>query len=173
MITYFLRRLAGGVATFLLASIVLYTAIVPLGASVILNRVNSVCMHCARQPSIYAYLGTYVTYKLDLPWPNNYFTWLYDPHGDLAQTFRLSGEPRQSGAVLPAQTVQFTSLGLLRGDFGQSMRVRPGTPALDMYGVDLLPWTTFIATLLLGSTAVAYLQRRNPPGSGKTQVATE
>jgi hypothetical protein len=168
MKTYFLRRLAGGVATFLLASMVLYTAIVPLGASVILNRVNSGCMHCAKQPSIYAYLGTYVTYKLDLPWPNNYFTWLYDPHGDVAQTFSLRAEPRQSGA-LPARTVQFTSLGLLRGDFGQSMGVRPGTPALDMYGVDLLPWTTFIATLLLGSMTVAYLQRRKGLESIKAQ----
>lgn len=166
MLAYFLRRLAGGVATFLLASMVLYTAIVPLGASVLLD---TRCMDCYGPRTTYLYLGIYDIYKLDRAWPSNYFTWLYDPDPHDARTFTFKSSRVQSGLILPARTVQLTSGGLLRGDFGQSLLVRPGTPVLDMYGIELLPWTAFMWTLLFGSMAVAYLQRRKGLESIKAQ----
>ncbi len=164
MLIYFVRCLGGGVLTFLMAAWVLYTAIVPFGASVLATE--PMCMHCPRQPRAYAFAGTYSIYKLDHPWPANFFTWLYDPQGHEPQTFTLRGEPLQSGSWLPAKTVQFTSLGLLRGDFGQSLVVQRGTPALAAYGIDLLPWTALFGALLFGSMAVAYLQRRDGAGNG-------
>ncbi len=169
MLTYFVRRLMGGVVTFLLASFMLYSTIVPFGASVL--AMDAGCMHCPRQGRTYTLLGTYAIYKLDHPWPANFFTWLYDPDGHEAQTFSLRAEPLQSGTWLPKRTAQFTSLGLLRGDFGQSLRVQPGTPALAAYGIELLPWTVVIGTLLFGSMAVAYLQRSTRGESNKAQRA--
>lgn len=168
MITYFIRRLACGVATFLAATFVLYTAIVLPGASINPNS-NEECLHCSRLPYYFAAVGAYSIYKLDRPWPSNYLTWLYDPNGDVPQTFTLPEEHLGRWGILPERTAQFTSLGLLRGDFGQSLRVQPRTPALAAYGIDLLPWAAFMGTLLFGSMAVAYLQRRNRVGSVKAQ----
>ncbi len=170
MLSYFVRRLMGGVATFLLATFILYTALIQPGMWSDPNPgENDVCLDCPRLPFWYAAAGNYAIFKLDRPWPSNYLAWLYDPQGDRPQTFTLPEEQLGWSESLPAKTVQFTSVGILRGDFGQSLRVQPGTLTLTAYGIELLPWTVFIGTLLFGSMTVASLQRRGRGDNFKAQ----
>lgn len=63
-------------------------------------------------------------YKVDRPWPLNYFLWLFDP-----QDTRLNeqGEEVPTGIDLNIGPLHIRGSGVLTGDFGESNMYSPGT----------------------------------------------
>ena len=158
MLSYFTRRLAGGVfallvATFIFHSLIAY-ATTGIMARCMLHKSSFhpprsdvlLCQRIERQ------------YELDKPWAMSYLLWMFDP----VDTLRLD-----LNNYLVRKGIDFTVLdfhvqgsGLLTGDFGESHWVAARIPALQVYGIHL---PTLLALTLVPSLALmllATLQRR-------------
>ena len=168
MAAYFVRRIFGGVASWLFATFALYSLFVYPSIS----RYYPSEIHYVKQRFYYAVYGTITTYALDKPWPHNYLDWMWEPEGVVSQSYIIKSEATQ-GATLPPRTAEFSRLGLLRGDFGVSLFVNPGVSTLSMYGIDLLWFLGILFVPTFGLMLLAMLQRlgRQPIGATSFQAA--
>jgi ABC-type dipeptide/oligopeptide/nickel transport system permease component len=77
MIAYFVRRLLGGLLTFFVSALAIFSWITYGPSGVIEPRV---CMHC-HQGGSGSYQEMEAYFHIDQPWPISYLTWLFDPNG--------------------------------------------------------------------------------------------
>jgi hypothetical protein len=164
MVAHFVRRLVGGVATFLGATLLIYTLLMYSPEGVV-GEMNRVLDRFRSNPDIYGYYGImYVAYDYNWnkPWPENYLLWLFDPK----RTERLDlkeGELKPTGINVQLLGMQLQGSGLLTGEFGSSIAVAQGQPVSQLYGINppFLLAVTLIPTFIL--MLVAILQRRGRP----------
>ncbi len=165
MLAYFVRRLLGGVVTWLLASFLFYSLLVspsipgPEAPRYVDRPFTSPEGIAEAQKFLRAYEARY---GLDKPWPLNYLAWLFNPNGASGQTLIFPGGEVTS-VHLSAETLGFVHSGILVGDFGDSLAVEPGTPVLTAYGINLPLFLSFISATLFSSMLVVALQRRGRP----------
>jgi hypothetical protein len=167
MLRYFMGRVAAGITTFLLASLVLYSSLVPLMVDT-LNAENSQLAYVQDhvQLRFSSYLQMYSLFKLDRPWPLNYLTWLYDPINGGVQSYTLTG--KWGGIYYQDDTLTYIYPGLLTGNLGSSITVQSDTPVLTLFGLDreslasiYLLWVSLISA----GIAVASWQRKGRTGN--------
>lgn len=159
MAAHFVRRIFGGMATWLFATFALYSLLIFPGIPRY-QPIEWCCPHVGQQQFYFYAYGGETTYALDKSWPSNYLSWMWEPQGVITNAFLLRTEPTQNGA-LPAKTVEFSRSGLLRGDFGVSLQVKRNAPTLMMYGINLSLFLGILSAGLLSSMFVAIRQRRN------------
>lgn len=140
---YFVRRLMGGILALLFTTFVFHTGFFYAPTGVIdscteirLDVPKSFNQYCAQVAK---------AYKLDFPWPLSYMLWLFDPqnNGDSAV---LDDPITPSKLDISVLGWRIAGRGLLTGDFGTSLRVAIGSPALHVYRVEL---PTFLAMLIV------------------------
>jgi hypothetical protein len=167
MVAFFVRRLIGGVAMWLVATFVFYSLLV----SPSLPIDPKICNDCVRQ-EVRATAALEIeraifAYSLDKPWPANYLTWLFDPNGT---TRTISPAEVIFGRQRSPQRLILVRSGLLAGDFGYSWEVATGKPSLEVYGLNLTLFPLSLASLL-GLMLIAVLQRRHRPYAwGSTRI---
>jgi hypothetical protein len=71
-------------------------------------------------------------YHLYMPWPHNYTTWLLDPWDTMQLNDR--NEPEAKGVDVDLGGLRIRGSGIVTGEFGYSVLLARGTPAMDVYG---------------------------------------
>ena len=159
MLNYFVRRLASGVATFLLAFLVLYSIVVPMA---VWERDAIICLDCSLHRANHKELNINSLFKLDKPWPLSYAAWLYDPAGNVPIGQAVEVE-RTHGGSYSVSIIEVTALGVLLGDFGESAELAQGMSVHEMYGIEFLPLLLACLGVIVAGMIVAVLQRRGRP----------
>jgi len=96
-------------------------------------------------------------YKLDHPWPLNFFVWLFDPDSTSISTYDLQGNPvvLSKGLDINIAGLRLRGSGFLTGDFGESIAFATNTPISQIFSARwvntfILLGTALGATLLIG-----------------------
>ena len=167
MATYLTRRILQSIIFTLLAGILIYTALImymPDGPGYSYFRIKE-GMRLASQGAlpntalpVDAHLEEFEEiYKLDHPWPFNFFVWLFDPDSTSVSTYDLQGNPvvLPKGIDINIAGLQLRGSGFLTGDFGESIGFATNTPisqifAARWFNTFILLATALVATLLVG-----------------------
>jgi hypothetical protein len=169
MATYFMRRLLGGLVTFVIASLILHslvfyapTGIVNICAPFRLQRPLPLNLRLCDQ------IGA--QYNLDVPWPYSYMLWLFNSLDDVHPgRFDDPNPPHELDITIAGWRIK--GHGLFTGNFQQSVQVARGIPALQVYGIhlpNLLALTIGPTLALMLIASLQHLSRphiysRNPP----------
>jgi len=97
MVAYFVRRIIGGIITWLLIAFLLYSWLVPS----LISSLEHPCFDCRGPGLQIAIKRVTIMYAYDKPWPLNYLTWLFDPSGVKRQTFSFPGGVTMGGYMPP------------------------------------------------------------------------
>src|SRR5687768_12688102 len=168
MATYLIRRFFQSIFFTVLAGLLIYTALImyePDGPGRYYFRVQE-AMRLESQGAVASnpdhevdpHLQEYEDiYKLDHPWPLNFFVWLFDPESTSVSTYDLQGNPivLTKGVDINIAGLQLRGSGFLTGDFGESIGFATNTSISKIIAARWL--NTFIllavalgATLLIG-----------------------
>ncbi len=165
MLTYLIRRILQTIIFVILASLLIYTVLVMMMPDGPRDTYDKI-----KQDPSYAFghflpIETQVAtfnpiqdlehvYKLDKPWPLNFFVWLFDPSDTTTNTYNA-----QNTAVTLTKGIDLNIFGwhmrgsgILTGDFGISVGYIDNTPVSDVLGARWL--NTF---LLMGCALVLAL----------------
>lgn len=167
MTTYLSRRIGQSIIFVVVASLLIYTALVmlmPDGPGYRYNRLKqglsdrstgAVPLNASPSSSTNPILSLEKTYKLDKPWPLNFFFWLFDPNDTTIKTYNLSGQPVElsKGVNIELFGLQIRGSGLLTGDLGTSQEFAQSVPIRQIFADRWL--NTFL--LLVASLVVALL----------------
>lgn len=171
MLGYFVRRLVGGVLTFLLAAFLMYTTFLYMPHSL---TGPSIPHRPTTAIGIRLLIKSYVdTFELDRPWPLSFAAYLFDL-GETTETDTLSGKTYPKGLRISILGMEIGGSGLLTGDSGRSLVVSRGEPVMDMIGPGLHYVLALLFSLMFTFMYVATVQRvgRPSPFIARHQFAT-
>jgi hypothetical protein len=166
MVAWFVRRVVGGLVTFVVASCVLHLLLFEYA----FPRCGYI-IECAiidtfipnQNERVYETAQRYeALFDLDKPWPLSYVAWLFDPD----DTTRLD---KETNAVVPSGVdvsifgLRIQGSGLLTGDFGETVLVRGGIPISEIFGHGLHELFAALTGLIIAFTLVANFQRVGRP----------
>jgi peptide/nickel transport system permease protein len=139
MTTYLVRRLFQSLVFIVLAGLLIYTALVllmPDGPSYrydrlkqgVQERTGAVPINTTPTTSRDPIRDLEKQYKLDKPWPLNFFVWLFDPSDTQMTTYNLQGEllTVRKGIYIELFGLPIEGSGILTGTFGDSTGFAPG-----------------------------------------------
>lgn len=168
MATYLIRRIFQSIFFTLLAGILIYTALIlymPDGPGYNYSRIQagmSAAPRGAVSNNASPVRDTQLEeleerYKLDHPWPLNFFVWLFDPDSTSISTYDLQGNPvvLSKGLDINIAGLRLRGSGFLTGDFGESIAFATNTPISQIFSARwvntfILLGTALGATLLIG-----------------------
>jgi peptide/nickel transport system permease protein len=168
MTTYLLRRILQSLIFLPLAGILIYTVLVmwmPSGPQshynydkAILDRDAQSTTPSSQLRAIRAdFADLEQRYKLNNPWPLNFFVWLFDPNDTSINTYTLQGDPivLQKGIDISIGSLRLRGSGMLTGDFGTSTEYATGTLVSTVLasrwgGTLVLLLASFLIALLIG-----------------------
>jgi peptide/nickel transport system permease protein len=132
MTTYLIRRSIEGFFVLVLASFLIYS-ILTLAPGGPLDAIKFGSGGSGRQPLSQSDIDRLKRlYKLDKPWPINYFVWLFDP----SETTKLNDQdevvPKGINITIFGWHIQGS--GVVTGDLGDSILIQRGVPALEVMG---------------------------------------
>lgn len=162
MTTYLIRRIFQSIVFTLLAGILIYTTLImymPDGPGYTYNRMKAGLRAASpgaipnnAVPARDTGLGELEErYKLDQPWPLNFFTWLFDPDSTVTSTYDLQGNPIvvTRGIDISIGDLRLRGSGFLTGDFGESLAFASNTPISQIFA------SRWLNTLILLAAALA------------------
>jgi peptide/nickel transport system permease protein len=148
MLTYLIRRIFQTIVYLFLAFLLIYTVLVmlmPDGPLDAYNKVkvdpsyaftHSIPIETLQVANVDPIKDLESTYKLDKPWPINFFVWLFDPSDTT-----VIGYNAQNTVVTSAKGIDFNIFGwhlrgsgILTGDFGVSVRYLDNVPVSEVLG---------------------------------------
>jgi peptide/nickel transport system permease protein len=171
MVTYLIRRISLSIIFMLLAGLLIYTGLIiymPDGPGYDYFRIKE-AMQQASQGADQAAPGTAVQvppdphleeyeliYKLDHPWPLNFFRWLFDPDDTSTVVYDLQGNPStiQKGINVSIAGLSLRGSGFLTGDFGRSLRFARLTPISEIFAIRWANTFILVSTALAGTLLV-------------------
>ena len=124
MVTYIIRRLLQSVAFVVLVWLIIYTVLVLLMPNGPRDRAE--LFHNFYFPGEMSAEELRQLYKLDTPWPANFFLWLFDPNDTTKQDPNNIDNRLRKGIDLNLGIVRLQGSGALTGNFGISERVLAG-----------------------------------------------
>ncbi len=131
MTTYLIRRFIQGCIVLVLATFVIYSLLIitPGGPRDQLNEMRADPSKRLSQAFVDQMLKRY---KLDKPYPLNYFIWLFDP----SETTDIRGLNEQvpKGIDVTVLGFRIRGSGVLTGDFGKSVNIAKGVPVMEIIG---------------------------------------
>jgi peptide/nickel transport system permease protein len=165
MATFFMRRIFQGILFVVLSSLLIYTALVMLMPQGPAARYNSLKQsmqgsntspdrpQSQGQPSqpLDTALGKLEKrYKLDKPWPLNFFVWLFDPNDTSEKAYTLQGElvDLKKGIDVQIFGLRLRGSGILTGDFGQSEGFAEGTAISEIFAARWVNTLTLVGAAL-------------------------
>jgi peptide/nickel transport system permease protein len=166
MTTFLMRRIFQGIIFVVLSSLLIYTALVilmPQGPGARYNSLKQSLRDNGAAPTrpqsqgqpgdpLDTALGKLEKrYKLDKPWPLNFFVWLFDPNDTSEKAYTLQGElvELKKGIDIQLFGLRLRGSGILTGDFGQSEGFAQGTAISELFAA------RWVNTLLLVGAALA------------------
>jgi len=116
-------------------------------------------LHSGEKP-IFLYIPWLLNreYHFDIAWPGNYFAWLFNNIEDHHVIPDIPDRVKRD-IDIEVGNLRIQGSGILTGDFGQSIIHRKGVPALELYGVSLVPMYSVFLSVLLLLMLCAVLQR--------------
>jgi ABC-type dipeptide/oligopeptide/nickel transport system permease component len=154
--TYFMRRLLGGLVTFVIASFILHSLIFYAPTGIV-----DICTPFRLQRPLPLNLRLCdrigAQYNLDVPWPYSYMLWLFNSLDDVDDP-NLHHELDISIAGW-----RIKGYGLFTGNFQQSVQVARGIPTLQVYGIPLPTFLALMLALNFVLMLIAGLQRLGRP----------
>jgi peptide/nickel transport system permease protein len=182
MTTYLIRRVLQSIVFLPLASLLIYTLLVmwmPSGPQsqynydkAILDRDAQSTDHSSDLAFIRAdFADLEQRYKLNNPWPLNYFVWLFDPNDTSAKGYNSQNKPIviQKGIDIGIGSFRLRGSGMLTGDFGTSTAYASGTAITTILasrwgGTFVLLAASFLIALLFGIPlgVIGAVKQRSP-----------
>ena len=110
-------------------------------------------------------------YKLNNPWPLNFFVWLFDPNDKSAKGYNSQNKPIviQKGIDIGIGSFRLRGSGMLTGDFGTSTAYASGTAITTILasrwgGTFVLLAASFLIALLFGIPlgVIGAVKQRSP-----------
>jgi peptide/nickel transport system permease protein len=168
MTTYLIRRILQSIIFLPLASLLIYTLLVmwmPSGPQSQYNAEKVILDRAAQDatpmpelaPTRADFADLEERYKLNNPWPLNFFVWLFDPNDTTLKGYNIQGQPIviQKGINISLGSLSLRGSGMLTGDFGTSTAYATGTPITTILasrwgGTLVLLSASFLIALLIG-----------------------
>ena len=168
MTTYLTRRVSQSIIFMLLAGLLIYTGLImymPDGPGYNYNKIREMMSESSGsqapgggRPVFSGPLeGFDEIYKLDHPWPLNFFVWLFDPDSTSRIIYDIQGSEVSipKGIDISIGSLRLRGSGFLTGDFGESLGFAGSTPISEIFAARwlntfILLTTSLGATLLIG-----------------------
>ena len=142
MATYMLRRFLQSIGFIAIAWLVVYSVVVlliPNGPKQSYDRQIATFREMSGLTDVHSPDTDLLAqrYKVDKPWPLNFFYWLFDPsvrqvEGATEGPFRQPAEHKPAIVDIQIGSLAIHGAGILTGDFGQSVRVYRGRLVADL-----------------------------------------
>lgn len=174
MVTYFVRRMLGGFAQFLMASFIIFYIATELPPSSTKTIDCRICLPVPPSREFIQFIQFLEkSYHIDKPWPLNYVYWLFDPEDTTTLTYDPSGGPpvqHQKGVDITIGNLQIKGSGILTGDLGMSVNVDMGMPVIDLLGPGLDKVLAAFLALITTLVAIATAQRMGRPHPHRVSI---
>lgn len=169
MTIYMLRRLLQSVLFLFLSSLLVYTVLVmilPEGPQARYNALlnnqdvstpnpNQAGPSRGDSLSGYQLADLEKRFKLDKPWPLNYFFWLFDPNDTTQLGGYFEDEVQQKGIDIKIGTLEIKGSGVLTGDLGESDSYARNVRISELFGARWVPTVTLLLLALALAVIVA------------------
>ncbi len=164
MTTYIIRRFIQSIFFIIAGGLFVYTALViwmPTGPGWRAERMIEDYRQIIQQTNP-GYTGPinspeldeiYSEYKIDRPWPVNFFVWLLDPSDTVQTAFDGTQTPKGIDITIFGWHIQGS--GLLTGDWGESRWVSRGAEVRDLIGSNTGNTLALVGVALLLSLVIA------------------
>ncbi|HKP51042.1 MAG TPA: ABC transporter permease [Chloroflexia bacterium] len=133
MATYIIRRMVQGLVVLVLSTLMIYTILIltPGGPK---DQIDQMRAEAGNGRPINQNLIDIYTklYGLDVPYPLNYLTWLFDPNDTFERTYDLQG-----GVFTNTRGIDIFGIkgsGVLTLDLGDSVIIDQGKPVIELMG---------------------------------------